>query len=323
MFKYLKEEGFYSDLYDLMTIKECLGIQEYWNKRIKRSREVREKLVSWGMEFQLYFVKGDRYRSKRSFIQERIEEGRKRDEKLNSTEEPEGMSCFKCRIALKVVSRDLYCDTLRVLFCFECPKCGKRKGIFEDGKEFVSKGTKLSKAELAEWDKEDAESKVKDKELLKKYRAEFCLSETEGEEYILDSNRMKEFSLFLKDMKEKKDDPDYEKAMNLKKLTIVELEKFLKGVLVNENYIKLVFDKPIIDRHVIMPLTVQDGDSTRKEYDSVHMLERVLKKSLESTNWRLMSQGVNYRLGVLSCQLKGYEQEADLIKIVKFKKSTG
>ena len=29
MFKYLKVEGYYSDLYDLSTIEECLRICEY------------------------------------------------------------------------------------------------------------------------------------------------------------------------------------------------------------------------------------------------------------------------------------------------------
>jgi hypothetical protein len=163
--------------------------------------------------------------------------------------------------------------------------------------------------------------KRKNMKLLEQYRQEFCLSEKDGEEYIMDSDRLKELSRFLKERKEKEHDPDYQKAISLRKLTIVELEKFLKVILEKEKYIKLAFDKPVIDRHVIVPLTVQDGDSLRKEYDSVHKIQRVLKRVLEDTNWRLMSEGVSYRLGYLSFKLKGYEQEVDLIRIVKSKKS--
>jgi hypothetical protein len=326
MNKYLKEEEFYSDLYDLSTIKECLSVVEFWDKRNRSSEDIKDKLGRCALDFQLYFIKGERYRAKKSFIQERMDEGRRKDEKLERTVEPEDIYCDKCQMAMKVIFKDLYCSTLRVLFFFECPKCCKRRGVFDDGQEYVSKGAKLSMAELAEWDREDAEwkeQKKKDKHLLEEYRHKFCLSEAEGEEYILSSDRLKEMANFCKSLEQKKADPDYEKAMNLKKLTIVELEKFLKGILEKEKYIRLALDKPVIDKHVIVPLTVQDEDSSRNEYDSIHVLGRVLKKNLEGTNWRLMSQGVNYRLGFLSCQLKGYEQEADLIQIIKSRKSKG
>jgi len=173
------------------------------------------------------------------------------------------------------------------------------------------------------WEREDEEEnrKERDREIFKKYRGEFCLSGDEGEEYIMSLNGVKELSEFVDGMKKREVDPDYQKAMRLEKLTVVELEKLLKGILVKEKFINLVLDKPMIDKYVIVPLNVQDGDSLRGEYDSVHRLQRVLKKSLEGTNWRLMSLGVDYRLGYLSCKLKGYEQEADLIQIVKVKKS--
>ena len=79
---------------------------------------------------------------------------------------------------------------------------------------------------MDEWDKEDVEwegRKEKDKKFLKKYRAEFCLSEKEGEEYIMSSNRLKELSKYVNGTEKKRDDPDHQKAMELKKLTAVEL----------------------------------------------------------------------------------------------------
>lgn len=69
-------------------------------------------------------------------------------------------------------------------------------------------------------------------------------------------------------------------------------------------------------KHVIIPFTVQDEDPDRKEYDSTHKLQKIVKAALSETNWRLMSEGVMYRLGYVYGRLKGYEQEEDLMKIV-------
>lgn len=327
MNQYIKTEAYYDDLYDLWTIEECLRIREYWGKRVKDLKGDQVGMGRWGLDLQLHFVKGERYRNKKNILHGWIEADRKRDEKLNKTEEPHGVSCLKCHGVLKVIFKDLYdfgCNSLRVLFFFECLKCGKRRGIFEDGQEYVSKGAKLSKAEMDKWGREDIERKKRgnmDQELLRKYRDEFCLSEAEGEEYILSSNRLKELADLLKESAQKKADPAYAVALKLKKLTIVELEKLLREILEKEKYIRLTFDRPTIDKHVIVPLTVQDEDSSRNENYSVRTFQRILKKVLDGTNWRLMSEGVNYRLGYLFCKLKGYEQEADLIQIVKSRKS--
>ncbi|MDP2654360.1 MAG: hypothetical protein Q8Q08_10055 [Candidatus Omnitrophota bacterium] len=323
MIKYLKSESYYDDLYDLWTVEECLRIEKQWANKIKDLKEGEVGMVKLGKVIQLHFAKGERYRSKRKVLDEWIEADKKRDEKLNRTDVPKDVKCLKCQGTMEVTFKDLNeldINVLRVLFFFECLKCGKRRGVFEDGQEYELKGARLSKSEMDQWDTDDIErkkQKKKDQELLEKRRADFCLSDNEGVEYILDSNRLKEFAEVLKEREQKKADPAYEEAMKLKKLTIVELEKFLKMVLEKEKYINLSFDKPIIDKHVIVPLTVQDEKSTREEYISVWTFQRILKKALNDTNWRLMSEGVNYRLGYLICKLKGYEQEADLIQIVK------
>ena len=104
--------------------------------------------------------------------------------------------------------------------------------------------------------------------------------------------------------------------MKIKKITVLKLEKMLKKTLENEKYINLQFDKPEIDIQVIVPFTVQEANTRRQEYDSKNQLRKLIKKTLEKTNWRLMSEGISYRLGYLNGRLKGYETEEDLIKIV-------
>lgn len=55
-----------------------------------------------------------------------------------------------------------------------------------------------------------------------------------------------------------------------------------------------------------------DSNSARTGDESTRPLEKLFKALLEGTNWRLMSNGLNYRLGYVSGQLKGYENEEDL-----------
>jgi len=55
----------------------------------------------------------------------------------------------------------------------------------------------------------------------------------------------------------------------------------------------------------------------KKRHNSRNNLRKLIKKTLEKTNWRLMSEGINYRLGYLNGRLKGYENEEDLMRIVK------
>ena len=44
-------------------------------------------------------------------------------------------------------------------------------------------------------------------------------------------------------------------------------------------------------------------------------LKKLIKEALADTNWRLMSDGIHYRLGYLSGNLKAYEQEEDLFEL--------
>jgi hypothetical protein len=118
----------------------------------------------------------------------------------------------------------------------------------------------------------------------------------------------------------KYDDPAFEKGMSLNKIGIAELEKLLTEVLVKEKYTKFSTDKPEIDRFVIVPFSLQDGDSARNRRGNLRYLEKLITKTLEETNWRLLSNSLMSRLGFISGRLKGYEQEDDLLEISGYKK---
>jgi hypothetical protein len=71
---------------------------------------------------------------------------------------------------------------------------------------------------------------------------------------------------------------------------------------------------------VTIPFSVLDSNSTRNPNISEATLKKLLKDTLEDTNWRLMSNGIHYRLGYLSGTLKAYEQEEDLLELSGAKK---
>ena len=108
----------------------------------------------------------------------------------------------------------------------------------------------------------------------------------------------------------------YDRLAKLDKLTIIKVQSLLQPILEKEGYVNLSFLQPQIERDIIVEFTIQDNKSNREEYDSKQQLRRLIKSTLENTNWRLMSEGVNYRLGVLSGRLRGYENEEDLLKLV-------
>lgn len=68
-----------------------------------------------------------------------------------------------------------------------------------------------------------------------------------------------------------------------------------------------------------MLFTVYEKKADREEYDSKKTLEKLIKEALADTNWRLMSDSVSYRLGMLEGRLRAYEREEDLLKLVEKK----
>jgi hypothetical protein len=49
---------------------------------------------------------------------------------------------------------------------------------------------------------------------------------------------------------------------------------------------------------------------------SKRTLKKLVDAALKDTNWRLMSDGISYRLGYLSGRLRAYEREEDLKDLV-------
>jgi len=353
MYKHLKDDIYYNDLYDRFTIEKC----QHWESKDypkdisklkgkeKKAEEIRKeyfrKVV---IPLSLYFIKAECAARKFDEIQEWMKRDRAKDEKLANTREPQGIRCLGCSSLLKnCISRDLMDNHQgkdEVLFMFECGKCGKRRAYWENGKEWEHKPTCIKcKAEA------QVESIKKDDVITTEYscsrcghveidtfdlskteedlidpnfeanRKKYCMPEAEGAECLRKAEEIRTLLDKWKDMNENKE--IYEAVANIKKLTISELQSLLNPVVEKAGYAKLEFEKPDLQKDVILGFSLQDGKSGRGEYDSVHQLQRLIKKTLENTNWRLMSDGVKYRLGFLQGSFRGVEGEESIKKLVE------
>jgi hypothetical protein len=266
-----------------------------------------------------------------------------KDEKLANAREPEGVRCFGCSSPLKnCVSRDLmdnHQGKEEVLFMFECERCGKRRAFWEKGKEWEHRPAYVKcKAEV------QASSTKKDNIITTEYhcskcgnveidtldlnkaddqidpnfeanRKKYCLPESVGRDFMDKAKRMSKVVSGWEDEHNYKE--LYDAARKIKRLTISELQNLLNPAIEKSGYAKLDFDKPEIEKNVILGFGLQDVKVGRDKMNSEYDLKRLLKATLEDTNWRLMSNGVNYRLGFLVGCLKGFEREEDIRKLVE------
>lgn len=361
--KYLKDQSYYNDLYDLHTIETCL--EYYWGLRNdlekhrnddgfkKYTKKQFDKDANRTVSYFVNTIKIERYRHKKETIQKWMDEDRQRQEKFDNAIEPKGIVCPQCDSLMLSTIKDLddrLSKPMRVLFFSECPSCKKRKGVYDDGSNYVSKPprcpkcnheakvTYKKKGNILTWtttcsscgyketnkddsDKWEADRKRKeerDKKLLEQCREEFCYSDEVGQRVVWDFDQLKVLVDRLKEREEHK--KEYDAAASIKKLTVVELEKLLNNTVKPQGYIRLELSKPEFGRQLVVGFTVQDSNTSRQGYDSRNGFRKLVQGALADTNWRLMSEGVTYRLGYLQGRLKAFETEEDLLSLIKRKK---
>lgn len=363
---YLKDEQYYIDRYDLLTIKECLEVIGMFRDIYKdslsgdefkgMSQEDKYSDTTKIMYWFLWFTQAQQYKNKKEAIRKWMESDQIKQEKYDSTLEPRNVHCPACKTTMNPTGtkylEDYTDQPMRVMFLFRCIKCKKQEYVYGNGEVRVFKPDLCSKCskeievthskskngkvitwtrkcracghtetEVDDFEKSHQEYLQKEqdeKELLEKYRTAFCLTEEEGEKYLFELEAMEYARQISDEEKQKYDNSAYQQVSKLKKLTVIELEKLLTEVLEKANYTKLSFTTPEIGQFIFIPFTLQDADTSRRGNISTETLEKLLKSTLENTNWRLIDR-VNYRLGFLSGRLKGYEREEDLLKLYEKK----
>jgi len=300
-------------------------------------------------------IKTQWFKDKEKTITKWMDEDKNLQDKQDNTPTPEGIMCSICGNNMELEMKDLhgaYDKNPQMWFMFECKKCNKRRAVNEDGSEWKYEKPKCPKCKAIlktenkyegdittfieecpkcgyknvdisdhkKWKQEQEIKEKRNKALLEKFREECCYSEEKGKEMI----ELSEVLAFAHEVREfeasKYDDPTFEKAMNINKIGVVEVEDLLIKVLEKEKYIKFSTEKPEIDRFVIVPFSFQDSDSMRSKKNNLSDLEKLIKNTLEGTNWRLLSGSLMNRLGFIFGRLKGYEQDEDLQEICGYKK---
>lgn len=353
--KYLKKEFYYSDLYDWHTVKDCrCWIQMVTerglpNEAEKLSKKEQKQFASAIIDVPLYFRTGERYLKKPDLINKWMDKDQAKDDFIKNHQAPISY-CPKCNRQMKLVIDDLCSDiddsNLRMLFIYRCDPCKEKKGLYNDGEPYVFKDDFCPKCHCT-WQPKHIKSKDKittksncdacgykeenvldltdkpfrdktDPEFAKD-KARYCLSEKEGEEYqrfkTIEYPRIKK--LVDKGKDEEKHKEIYKKARNIKKLTISELSDLLAKELEKVDYKSLVITNTEVSRDLIITFTIQDIKHGRDEGTSRSDLKKSLTKLLNNTNWKLMSDGISYKLGLLSGRLRGIDQEEVLVNEIK------
>ncbi len=310
------------------------------------------RVINAAYNLYIYFYTGDRYTKKEETIRGWIQTDEARDKLLESAQAPEDVTCLTCGRLMSVSSKNLYIGIDdkpdRVLFMLDCPlKHLPRRAFYNDGEEFRREKPTCPKckSELIETDKKSKNKLVtliactncdyKDKQEFnfskkepepkvdpdyEKDRVRFCLSDKEGQEFISSQENIKQLGRLVEDMKEREKNKDsYDQVAKLKKLKITELEELLVPILGKAGYIKLQFKDPDISKDFILPFVVYDQKPDREDRYSTSELEKLLRKALKETNWRLMTSGATYRLGMLEGRLHGYDREEDLLRLINQK----
>ena len=355
MTKYLKSRQEYVDRYDRSTVEKCRWAEKAItpDDLKKHSKEEIEKAEQLRMStafnnLHVWIVAGEMYSRKEETISEWMRKDEERDRFQENTKAPQGINCLTCGREMYVTYKHLETGLDkpdRMLFMYDCTLSHMpRRAFYNDGEEFKRDKPKCPKCQTP-FDEEDKTTEekfitvstcpnCKHKEVseiertvteekedtdYEKDRARFC-SEKTGQEYVNWINLSKEIGAILEKQKDKENNKElYDEVAKIKRLKIIELEQLLIPALETESFVRLHFKDPEITRDVVVPFTVHDTKDGREERSSCLDLQRLLKKTLGGTNWRLMSDGVSYRLGMLEGRLRAYEKEEDLLKLVREK----
>jgi hypothetical protein len=224
-----------------------------------------------------------------------------------------------------------------------CPHCDKNSAFWEDGTAWKPKPTLCPKCK-SEMTHKTTETKqaitytyrcpscghnYKDKMDLKdekekpdpdyaKDRVHYCLEDKKFRDKLFEIRRgFEEMAALGKEFKEKEENKHiYDAVKELKKPKIAELSPLLALKLEKAGYTEFSLDKPDMGRDVYIGFSCLDSKPDRDDYDSKKTLKKLVDKALIDTNWRLMSDGIHYRLGYLSGRLKAYEREEDIKQLV-------
>lgn len=77
------------------------------------------------------------------------------------------------------------------------------------------------------------------------------------------------------------------------------LEKYLSEAFLKVGYSDFKLSKPAVGKDVRAHFTMAECGEEESQYASVKKAKAKLEELLNDTNWTLMSEGLDYRLGII------------------------
>lgn len=327
------------------------------------AKELKQHMPGWYLQYSiLYFSLVEmpatlRVTEREETIIKWMKQDEEKDHRLAHASIAGGTYCRSCGKNMLVISKDyMHREGHKeddVLLMFECEACNKRKAFWQDGAEWegaqikckkcggnvksihTTKGKVLTttmtcaKCGHVETDVMDfSKDPVKEEEPTDPYY------ELDRKRFVFDSDmifkcqqkaqhleRLQKLHATTADRVEHVNIYDAGKAVT--KLKIAQLSELLSPVVSKKQYSDLKLGQPQLGREVSLDFNCLDAKDDREEYQSKKDLKKLIEKTLIDTNWRLMSDGVSYRLGYLSGRLRAYETEEDIRKLVEQRMKKG
>lgn len=341
----IQEIASYSYEYDRSTIEICREIE----RRYDRSND-RDKKLGAFRKIELYFTKGERYRLKEETIRKRKDELDNQNAKLEAAQPTSNPICLVCQNPMEMIDKEIpsFDKKIRVLFIFICNVCHKGRGFYDDGEEYrrspptctkcntpvdekkTKKGNKFIWSyacincgyrgnDIIDFD-ERSEIPIMDK-AFPIDREKYCMSREDGEQYLSHLFNMK--SLKEIEGQNKGENAVINRAVRkIKILTIAQVEELLRPLFTENNFKSLELGKPEMYKGSMkINYNAQDTVVKRKPWDKQHLLEfkKLLEETLGETNWRPMSDGIRYTLGLLEGTIRGVSIEDDLKEMARIR----
>lgn len=327
---------------------------EFYKKAKLKNKHELDVLEFWWVRIYWWFVELpvllERYESKDATINAWMEHDRELDERLTNSRPTFEPTCSYCgkqglRLALKELLHKSDEDYQSVLFMFDCSSCKKKSGYWEDGSEWVISPTPCpkcdgsldmdvkvrgnimtttlacNKCDYNQIEKVNMKTKNKPDPDYERDRKIFCLSDERAK--IMQEYRPKwEWAMRAMDEEMEKDKKRdvYDVVAKINLVKVVDLIEKLQPAIEDGGFIELRFEKPSIGHEFTVEFSCLDKNTSRTDAQSRTALKKAINTILKSTNWRLMSDGISYRLGYLSGRLRAYEDERDLAKLVEEEK---
>jgi len=295
-----------------------------------------------------------RWLGREALVDKAMEYDGQKDKRLHESKASKIPLCPNCTKELKEIHKyymyredaSIKSDEQDILFMFECNMCKQRSACWQDGTQWEGPKISCSKCNSSMTVIHEEEGKI----VKSSYTCANCghsyeeklditkMAETSGTEsdpkyeidlkrYRFDDEVMKRYHAkgkhlerlnhLFADATERIENADaYDAVKSLKQLKIAQLLDLLQPLSEQNGYRQFKLGEPEISQFVAISLSCLDERPERSEHNSIKDLKKLIETVLEDTNWRLITNGISYRLGYLSGRIRAYEGEEQLKKLV-------